>query len=381
MFQAFWHASSADHENAIPVQCDVKIDGLTWQAPEGEVHWAFDDLIFEAAPEIVSPMNTQINAKTQGFKIKHRHRGDGFLYTWHYPLLNALLPHLIGEQRQQGLALYNAYRPTHGNRVLLGVLAGMALMAGLLWLFFWGQIQLRKQQLALADQELPQLLGQKHEQSFAQHNNLCEGERWQTLTQQLLQDYQRQSQTDNLRALDVFPSPQAEALMLSNGHLLLSTALIKDFSWPTLIAFLAHEEGHLMLHHRLESRIYDQGNQIFKRLWQPVDDKAYLLSAPLWVQYSRGQEAAADHWAFTHLPQENTLFDFKALAKKALVYLDDPIQKKGFVARHPWATDRLQGIDQRLSPSTTPTNQKNISLESLRKETNRCEQKRKGGML
>jgi Zn-dependent protease with chaperone function len=365
-FQALWHNTPDRMDDGQLVEVEIHPTGLSFKGGESTQQWAFDQLHFHKGDSNTSKL-LFIDYRTDTLSVAD------------YKVLDILLPYLTGTQRTQALELYGAYRSPQSKRLLSLVLIATVLMGLVLWLFFWGQIQLRKQQLALADQSLPQRLGEKHEQSLAQEQILCRGDAINRLTQQLLEAYQTQSKTSNIHKLSLFASPQIEALMLSNGHLLLSTALVQDMPWPALLAFFAHEEGHLMLNHRLESQIYAQGNQIFSRLWQRGDDQSYLLNAPLWTQYSRGQEAAADHWAFIHISQENTRFDFKALAKKALLYLDNPSQQKGFVARHPWATDRLQGIDQRLSKATAPIDQKNISLEALKKEAKHCEQKRRSG--
>lgn len=365
MYSALFYASGTVAGDDLPIRCQVTPDGLYWEAPQIQKQWSFSALSFQERPE------------HRGYLIRHLNNDQGLIYSDDYALLNALLPHLTGPERQQALTLYQNHRPARGQRVLLFVLLGMACMAGILWLFFWGQIQLRKQQLALADPQLPKVLEARQWQIFQQQNALCSSPRVERLAQQLLDDYRAQSQTDHLRRISFFASPLAESLMLSDGHLLLSTRLLKDMSGPTLAALMAHQEGHLMLKHRLESRIYEQGNQIFKRLWHKADDTAFLLDAPLWVQYSRGQEAAADQWAFRHLDATHQSdFDFKGLAKQALLYLDDPLQQKGLVARHPWATDRLQGIVQRPEEKKSLEKRQQINLEYVRKTLHDCEQKR-----
>lgn len=366
MYPAFWHASSGDKENAISVQCHLKAEALTWDTPQGKARWAFEDLIFEAhATDTVAP-------KARGFNIRHRHQNEGYLSSLQYGLLNALLPHLMGAQRHQALSIYNNQRPDHGKRVLLGVLAGMVVMASILWLFFWGQIQLRKQQLALADPALNTKIETRHLQEVTNSFEECQSSEIESLLEDILQEHYSNTGSKNIRLIRIFKNNLPEALILSKGTLILSTTLVKDISSPALQALLAHEAGHLNLNHRLESRIYEQGNEIFYQLWSPKTNADYLLNAPLWVRYSRGQEAAADHWAFKSLRKENTA-DFKLLAKLWLAYEKSPEQQKGFVSRHPLATDRLQSLDQLPDLKQTPSDQNSmLKLRALQKSLENC---------
>lgn len=237
---------------------------------------------------------------------------------------------------------------------------------------FWGQIQLRKQQLTMVDPALNAQIEAKHLQEIKASFKLCQSPENQALLKDILREHHRNIGSKNIKVIYVFENDLPEALMLSGGTLLLSTTLLKDISAPALQALIAHEAGHLNLNHRLESRIYEQGTQIFYRQWTAQANIDYLLSAPLWVQYSRGQEAAADHWAFASLSSQNSA-SFKSLVKLWLAYEKNPKKNKGFSSRHPLATDRLQSLDQ--LPDLKATQSKDsgfFSLILLQKNLSKC---------
>ncbi len=335
-YQAFWQDTHASDFTSVAIHCTLHgHKGLCFSLLDTAHCWAFADL------KVVE------HQEGTAFGLRCKAFPHHLIYSTDFALLDHLLPYLSGEPRQKALALYARYRPQRSKWLLTGVLFGMLLFAGVLWLFFWGQIQLRKQQFAITEPALIQALGERQRAQFEQTAFLCTDASLQHWAEQVYQDYVSYVPGSELKKLQVFASPQAEALMLPNGELFLSTALLAEMPRATLLALISHQEGHLRLNHRLESRIYEQGNRIFYRLWQATDTRDFLLNAPLWVHYSRGQEAAADHWAFTHLSAaglEQT--DFQGFAKY-MVQNETVAQREGFTKRHPMATDRLQSLDQR----------------------------------
>lgn len=359
-YQAFWQDSHASDFTSVAIHCTLHPQkGLCFMLFDTEQCWAFADLKgFEQQHDNTFSL-TCVSFPSQSISSAD------------FSLIDHLLPYLSGAPRQQALALYESYRPQRSKWLLGGVLLGMLIFAGVLWLFFWGQIQLRKQQLAITEPTLIQALGARQQLQFEQSTRLCTDSVIQNWAAHLYQDYLQYVSDSQIKTIQVFGSGQADALILPNGHLFLSSALVTTTPRSTLLALISHQEGHLRLNHRLESRIYEQGNRIFYRLWQSTDAQDFLLNAPLWVHYSRGQEAAADHWAFTHLNAEGLVHaDFQGFAKY-MVQTEGSVQGiTGFALRHPMATDRLQSLDQRAASKKLT---KQIESDLWRKVLKNCE--------
>lgn len=362
-YHASWQDSHSSDFTSVTLQCTlVPAQGLCFLQDEVENCWAFEELQLEAD-------------EAGGFALYREQNPHQRLRSQDYRLLNHLLPFLSGVPRQRALVLYAEHRPQRSKWLLGGVVLGMLIFAGVLWLFFWGQIQLRKQQLAITNPETLTQLGARQQAELEQTVTVCSDPPLHSFSEALSQQYSDYVPDTLIKGISFFVSEQAESFMLSHGQLYLSTALVQNMTDSTLLALISHQEGHLRLNHRLESRIYEQGNRIFYRLWQPHEDLDFLLAAPLRVNYSRGQEAAADHWAFTHLNEAGlAAVDFQGFAKYILVNLESTTQAGGFVERHPMATDRLQGLAQREPlKKLSKTSLKNFANDSRRKALKNCE--------
>ena len=323
--------------------------------------------------ETVWPIADIELSETQGqLCLRYRH---ATLQTSQWKCLNGLMPYLSVSQRKVAEDLLQTQSSASGSRLVFVLLATILVIGGVIALFFMGQIELRQQQLAVTSEDVSKTLGQKHRDTLIKSGYRCTSPEWDAPLLRVLKYYQKLTGSTGIQHMYVMGTVFPQSLMLSDGTFAISAGMLRDLDASALLALMAHQEGHLQGRHRLESRIYEQGNQVFSRLWktsQQISDRDYLLEAPLWVNYSRGQEAAADQWALQHLKGQQQ-GHLKSLAKVWSTYIQSSAKLPRFMERHPLATDRLQQIDQ-LSDAPVLPGYLQETVGSLQQQAGYCTQ-------